>query len=326
MKVIYNLNTDPYFNLAAEEFLLKHTQDEYFMLWRNSPCVVVGRNQNTFAEINFDYIRKKNLPVVRRLTGGGAVFHDLGNLNYTFIERDSGNSFSNYSKFCAPVIETLRELGIPAELSGRNDLVINGLKFSGNAQCLWKKRIMHHGTLMFSADVSDMTQALNVNPLKIRSKGIKSVRSRVTNISQHRNEPLDINDFALMILKKISGADSGQNTFTFSEDEVKQIEILKSEKYSLWDWNFGFEKEYSIKKETALPFGFFDVKINVCENKIESIRFFGDYFGKKDVSELESLLAGIEYEPGAILKRVENLPLGDYFSGISTEELIQIII
>ena len=190
MLYIYNKNTNPYFNLAAEEYVLKEFQEECFMLWRNEPSIIVGKNQNTLAEINLDYVRQHKIPVVRRLSGGGAVFHDLGNLNFTFIVNEDVSSFSDFKRFTQPIIDVLRKLSVNAEFSGRNDITIDGKKISGNAQYYYKNRILHHGTLLFSSSITDLSAALKVRPVKFEDKGVKSVSKRVTNISEHLKEPL----------------------------------------------------------------------------------------------------------------------------------------
>ncbi|WP_031368009.1 lipoate--protein ligase family protein, partial [Clostridium botulinum] len=172
MKYIDNSNIDPYFNLASEEYFLRHKDDEYFILWRDEPCVVVGKNQNTLSEIDMDYIETNKVKVVRRQTGGGAVFHDLGNLNYTFIVKDDGKSFNDFERFCKPIIGVLKTLGVKAEFSGRNDLLIDGKKISGTAQCKYKNRVMHHGTLLFSSDIVNLSGALKPKKIKFQDKAV----------------------------------------------------------------------------------------------------------------------------------------------------------
>ena len=182
MLCVNNIYTDPYFNMAMEEYFLKNFTENIFILWRNEPAVIVGKHQNSLAEINVDYVTEKGIKVVRRLTGGGAVFHDLGNINFTFIENGSKPDFQ---KFTRPILDVLIDLGVDARFEGRNDLTIGGRKFSGNAIAVWKNRTLEHGTLLFSAVMEDLSGALKVNPLKFEDKAVKSTRSRVTNISEH---------------------------------------------------------------------------------------------------------------------------------------------
>jgi lipoate-protein ligase A len=204
MHIIKRHNTDPYFNLATEEFVLKNWDEDSFMLWRNAPSIIVGKHQNTLAEINVEYVKHNNIPVVRRLSGGGAVFHDLGNLNFTFIQNGKAERLIDFRKYTEPILEVLEKMGVAAKFEGRNDLTIGGRKFSGNAEHIWKTKILHHGTLLFSSHMSDLTQALNVDPLKFQDKAVKSVHSRVTNISEHLSEPMDVMYFASMIEGHIS--------------------------------------------------------------------------------------------------------------------------
>jgi lipoate---protein ligase len=203
MLCINNLSTEPYFNMALEEHLLRNFSANIFMLWRNNNAIVVGKHQNTLAEINLDFVKQQNIKVVRRLSGGGTVFHDLGNLNFTFIENGEGEELINFRKYTQPILDVLAQLGVEARFEGRNDLTINGLKFSGNAEHVFRKRTLHHGTLLFSSQISDLTQALNVDPEKFKDKAVKSVRSRVTNISDHLKVKMDVKEFANRIMNHI---------------------------------------------------------------------------------------------------------------------------
>ncbi len=322
MRVLIQDVTNPYYNLATEEFLLKNTDDDIFMLWRNSPSIIVGRNQNTLAEINLDYVRSINLPVVRRLTGGGAVFHDLGNINYTFIESNSSEKFGNYAAFSKPILKTLESLGINAALKGRNDLCIDGLKFSGNAQVVWHNRIMHHGTLLFSADVTDMSAALKINELKIKSKGIKSVRSRVTNISEHLHNELSIEEFCSKVIENVTNHFSDCVIKPLDADEKMRVEKLTQEKYSTWEWNYGFSKQYSFYKESRFDCGLLQVSINIEENRIKEIRIEGDYFGRLEAENFENSLIGTLYDPNAIESKLYDMNVGDYFAGITVDQML----
>lgn len=325
MRVIHHTGLNPYFNLALEEYLLREMEGDFFVLWRNPPAIIVGRNQNTLAEVNYDYVTAHNIAVVRRMTGGGAVFHDLGNINYTFIQSGAEEHFSNYAFFCEPILEVLRDLGVPASLKGRNDLVIEDKKFSGNAQCAWHGRILHHGTLMFSANVSHMTQALHVNPLKIQSKGIKSVRSRVTNISEHLKEPISIEQFSERVLQRVENQ-PGCSRYDLTEQDRAAVQKLVDEKYATWEWNYGFKKEYTVSKESLFASGLFDVKINIEEDHIKEIRIFGDYFGQRDVEELEQKLTGVAYDPESLRAAVAQIDLSAYFSGLGQEEFLQALL
>lgn len=323
MLYIKNSSTNPYFNLAAEEYILKEKTDECFMLWRNEPCIVIGKNQNTLSEINVDYVKENDIIVVRRLSGGGAVFHDLGNINFTFIVNDKEDSFTNFKKFTEPIIGVLKSLGVNAEFSGRNDLTIDGRKFSGNAQYNYKNRVLHHGTLLFSSNMADLSKALKVKPIKFEGKGVKSVVSRVTNISEHLKSPLSVIEFMNLIMKYIMNSGNGQDIYEFTEDDMKTITRMKDEKYSTWEWNYGTSPKYSFSSTKKFPGGNVEFNLNVDKGIIKEIRLFGDYFGKCDVSEIERVLTGVKHSEEDIRRVLLGYDINNYFSNISIDDLIE---
>ncbi|EGD51162.1 lipoate--protein ligase [Thermoanaerobacter thermohydrosulfuricus] len=325
MLYIYNKNTNPYFNLAAEEYVLKEFQEECFMLWRNEPSIIVGKNQNTLAEINLDYVRQHKIPVVRRLSGGGAVFHDLGNLNFTFIVNEDVSSFSDFKRFTQPIIDVLRKLSVNAEFSGRNDITIDGKKISGNAQYYYKNRILHHGTLLFSSSITDLSAALKVRPVKFEDKGVKSVSKRVTNISEHLKEPITIEQFIDLIMNHIREQTGGSEMYEFTQEDIKKIEKLVKEKYSTWEWNFGTSPDYSFKNEKKFTGGTVEVNLNVEKGIIKDIKIYGDFFGKYDVSEVENLLKGVKHSEEEIRKVLSNIDMNDYFANITVDNLIEVM-
>ncbi|ABY95613.1 lipoate--protein ligase [Thermoanaerobacter brockii subsp. lactiethylicus] len=325
MLYIYNKNTNPYFNLAAEEYVLKEFQEECFMLWRNEPSIIVGKNQNTLAEINLDYVRQHKIPVVRRLSGGGAVFHDLGNLNFTFIVNEDVSSFSDFRRFTQPIIDVLRKLSINAEFSGRNDITIDGKKISGNAQYYYKNRILHHGTLLFSSSITDLSAALKVRPVKFEDKGVKSVSKRVTNISEHLKEPITIEQFIDLIMNHIREQTRGSEMYEFTQEDIEKIEKLVREKYSTWEWNFGTSPDYKFKNEKKFAGGTVEVNLNVEKGIIKDIKIYGDFFGKYDVSEVENLLKGVKHSEEEIRKVLSNIGMNDYFANITVDNLIEVM-
>lgn len=323
MRYIDNTSIDPYFNLAAEEYLLKHTEEEYFSLWRDEPCIIVGKNQNTLSEINTDYVKENNIKVVRRLTGGGAVFHDLGNINFTFIVNDN-HSYNDFYKFVKPIIEVLRQLGVEAEFSGRNDMLIEGKKFSGNAQCKYKNRVMHHGTLLFSSNMADLSGALKPKAVKFSDKSVKSVASRVTNISEHLPKALDVLEFKEAIFKYII-AEEGKEVENFSKEEVEIINKLKEEKYSTWQWNYGKSPRYNFYNEKKFPAGTVEVTLKVNSGCIENIKIYGDFFGKLDIQGLEEYLEGKPHNEEDIRKALVDLDLDSYITNITLDNFMEIL-
>ena len=325
MLYIYNKNTNPYFNLAAEEYILKKFQEECFMLWRNEPSIIIGKNQNTLAEINLDYVRQHKIPVVRRLSGGGAVFHDLGNLNFTFIVNEDVSSFSDFKRFTQPIIDVLRKLSINAEFSGRNDITIDGKKISGNAQYYYKNRILHHGTLLFSSSITDLSAALKVRPVKFEDKGVKSVSKRVTNISEHLKEPITIEQFIDLIMNHIREQTGGSEMYEFTQEDIEKIEKLVREKYSTWEWNFGTSPDYKFKNEKKFAGGTVEVNLNVEKGIIKNVKICGDFFGKYDVSEVENLLKGVKHSEEEIKKVLSNIDINDYLANITVDNLIEVM-
>jgi lipoate---protein ligase len=322
MLCIQDHNTDPYFNLAAEEYVLKNFSDDCFMLWRNGPSIIVGKHQNTLAEINLDWVRQNNIKVVRRLSGGGAVFHDLGNLNFTFIVSGEDGNLVDFRKFTKPILEVLQKLDVEARFEGRNDLTINGMKFSGNAEHVHKNRTLHHGTLLFSAVMTDLSQALKVNPLKFTDKAVKSVRSRVTNISDHLKHPMDVMEFAGLVMDHIVENYGGTSFYEYNQEDIRAIEKLRDEKYSKWDWNFGYSPRYMFEKGIRSNGGYLEFHLNVEHGIISELKVFGDFFHRYDISTIERALRGVRHDPDSIKKRLDDFHLDDYFKNIPQDEFI----
>lgn len=293
------------------------------MLWRNEKSVIVGVNQNTAAEIDRGFCEKNGVKVVRRLTGGGAVFHDLGNVNYTYIEQNDGTKFSNYALFTKDVMDYLETLGVKSELSGRNDVLVDGKKVIGNAQCVRSGKIMHHGCILYSADLSKLSGALKVNKAKIESKGIKSVSSRVINIADKLPQKKDAADF-------IKGLESFMKkryncpVRGLSEEEKSAISDLAEQKYSTFDWNYGNSPEYTYEKTEKFPFGLLTVSFNAASGIIADIRITGDFFGVKEISLLEDRLKGVRHDIGAIESVLENTDIDSFIKGCTKADLIKL--
>ncbi len=238
MLFIQNNNTDPYFNLELEEYLLKNFDVDCFMLWQNEPCVVVGKNQNISDEINQDFVNKNNIKVARRISGGGAVYHDLGNLNFTFIINDTQNDLRNYRKFTTPIIEVLSKLGVKAEMSVRNDLIIEGLKFSGNAQYKHKNRLLHHGTILFSSNLNNVRAALKTDGTK-NGRWVKSIPSPITNVQDHLLQSLTIEDFKTVINNHIASKHYNCAIYKLTLADIENTTKLVKEKYAAYEWIYG---------------------------------------------------------------------------------------
>lgn len=322
MLCIFNNSNDAYFNMAVEEYVFTHFTDDIFMLWRNEPAIIVGLFQNSLAEINLDYVKEKNIKVVRRLTGGGAVFHDLQNLNFTFVE---SNSKGNFRTFTQPIIEVLNGIGVDARFEGRNDLMIDGRKFSGNAQCVSNGRMLHHGTLLFDTAMTDMSNALKVNPLKFEDKAVKSVRKRVTNISEHLKSPMTVLQFSDLIMKHIMETRANCQLYEFTEDDLAAIKKLRDEKYSTWEWNFGHSPKYSFSKMIRTKGGNVELHLNIEKGIISAAKVYGDFFAKRDVSDFEKLLIGVRHEKDAVADLLTKVNPDDYFIGVTSEDVISLM-
>lgn len=325
MLCISHSYTDPYFNLAAEEYLLKNFTDDCFMLWRNENAIVVGKHQNALAEINMDYVRSKKIAVVRRISGGGTVFHDLGNLNFTFIKNGHEGHLVDFKKYTLPVLEVLQKLSVNAKFQGKNDLTIDGKKISGNAEHIYKKRVLHHGTLLFSSVIDDLQLALKVNPLKYSSKAVKSIRSQVTNIKEHLKTDLDILQFRNMILQHIMEISPGSVAYELSDKDIKIINKLRDEKYRTWEWNFGYSPKYYLERSFNTNGKLIQVHLNVSGGIIQKAQIKSDLHNSLNASKLEDVLTGVRHEESALLAKLKALPFSDYFKNITAEEFVKTI-
>ncbi|MEI7884657.1 MAG: lipoate--protein ligase [Clostridia bacterium] len=320
---------DPHFNLAMEEYFIKHfaTEDDCIILWQNSPVVVIGKNQNTLAEVNYEYCKTHNIQVVRRLSGGGAVYHDLGNLNFTYITANNHDGIGpNFKKFTQPVINALAQLGVVAELSGRNDITIDGKKFSGNAQYYYKDRVLHHGTILYSSDLSMVQNALNVKQSKIEAKGVKSVRSRVTNVLDYLTTKATINEFMQTLMDSLmieAGADN--KPYVLTPENLIAIKKIQTQRYDTWEWNFGRSPKFNLKQEKRFEQGTVEFYFDVDNGLINACNIFGDFFGKQEISELEAKMAGLEFSEAAVTEFFKTINVHDYFGKLTSTELLTCI-
>ncbi|KKB75686.1 MULTISPECIES: lipoate--protein ligase LplJ [Bacillus] len=328
MLFIDNQNiTDPRINLAIEEYCLKHLDPEqtYLLFYINQPSIIIGKNQNTIEEINTKYVDENGIIVVRRLSGGGAVYHDLGNLNFSFITKDDGNSFHNFKKFTEPVVAALKRLGIDAELSGRNDLMANGRKISGNAQFSTRGRMFSHGTLLFDSEIDHVVSALKVKKDKIESKGIKSIRSRVANISEFLDQKMTTGEFRSLLLKYIFDTEGDIPEYKLTDDDWKIINQISKERYQNWDWNYGKSPKFNLQHSKRFPAGSIDIRLEVHKGIIQECKIFGDFFGVGDVSDIEDKLSGVQYERKAIEEALEGVDIRHYFGNIEKEEFFDLV-
>ena len=316
---------DPYFNLALEEYVFERMDKSksYFMLWQNDNTIVVGKYQNTAEEIDQAYVDAHGIRVARRLSGGGAVYHDKGNLNFTFIVDRADAPGLNFKIFVEPVIRALARFGVHAEFTGRNDLTIDGMKFSGNAQYARRGRLLHHGCIMLDSNLTSVADALRVKEAKFDSKAVKSVRSRVTTINAHAPAPISMEDFK-GALKECAMASGELEPCTLTEEDLAAIRKLRDEKYATWAWNYGFSPAYDMRREMKFPAGLVTAHLSAEGGKIKAVRFYGDFFGSGELGELEGAMVGLPLD-GHLTEALEALRVGDYMSGITAEELSRLL-
>ena len=320
--------TDPGINLAIEEYVLRTmdiNEDSFLLFYINEPSIIIGKNQNTIEEIDTDFVEENEIKIVRRLSGGGAVYHDLGNLNYSFITKDDGESFRNFKKFTEPVVDALAKMGVKAELIGRNDLLVEGRKISGNAQFATQGRMFSHGTLMFDTEIDTVVSALKVRKDKIESKGIKSIRSRVANISEFLEEPMTIEQFRQEILNSIFGGEENIKYRELTEEDWGNIHELSKERYANWDWNYGKSPKFNMQHSHRFPVGSIDVRLQVDKGIIKDVVIFGDFFGVGEVEVISEKLKGVQYNRESISEAVSDLDISTYLGGITKEEFLQLI-
>lgn len=328
MKYIVNTSNDPAYNVALEAYAFQKLTDidEIFILWINEPAIIIGRHQNTIQEINKEFIDKNGIHVVRRLSGGGAVYHDLNNLNYTIISNNTQEGAFDFQTFSKPVIDTLAKLGVKAEFTGRNDLEINGQKFAGNAQAYYKGRMMHHGCLLFDVDMSVLGQALKVSKDKIESKGIKSVRARVTNIVDHLSDKITVQEFGDAILAQMKEEYPEMDEYVLSDAELSEIQAMRDNQFATWDWTYGKAPEYTIERGVRYPAGKITTYANVENSTIKSVKIFGDFFGVKPVDDIEKMLEGVRYDYKDVLAALKTVDTSQYFSRMTPEEITKAIV
>lgn len=321
MLYIYNVETNPYFNLAAEEYVMQHFSDEMFMLWRNAPSIIIGKFQNALAEINTSFTEAHSIPVVRRMSGGGAVFHDLGNLNFTFVRNGARADFKG---FVQPVVSSLNQLGVPAVFQGRNDLAVNDMKISGNAEYIFNGRTLHHGTLLFSAKMDYLAEALKVNPLKFQDKAVKSVRKRVANIADFLDKPMSVTEFADYLLGFVNELYPDSERYFFSEKDMRNIEKLQKEKYETWDWNFGSSPAYSFSKSMRTKGGTIEVCADFVKSHIAGVKFYGDFFAQRELSEFENLFVGCRHSREAVEALLDKVDTQDYIVNVTNNDILDL--
>ena len=321
--IVHNTSTDPRFNLALEEYLLMSPDvpAACIMVWQNEPAVIIGRNQNVYEEVNQAYIEGHNIHVVRRITGGGAVYHDLGNINFSFINPTNRKriDFSIYNQI---IISILKSIGIESELNSRNDIAIDGKKFSGTSQHIHRNRVLHHGTLLYDTCFDKLEAVLRVDPIKYQSKSVKSVRSRVTNISSYLPEKLPVSVFKGIIVNKLCD-ELQAKPYTLTAYDLANVYRLQADKYSNWEWNYGSSPQYNFRKVCSLSCGQVEARLEIRRGYIKNVKLYGDFFGIREICEFEQQLIGLPFDTETIYKKLLQIVLEDYFGTVCADDLIQ---
>lgn len=318
--------TDPTFNLALEEYVFEKMprDQEYFLTWRNDNAIIIGRHQNTAAEVNEEFVKEKNIKVVRRLSGGGAVYHDLGNLNFTFIVDAKPGQKVDLRKFCQPIADTLCSLGANATVDGRNDILIDGKKVSGNAQYVRQGRVMHHGTILFDSDMPVLGQALIPDPDKAQAKGVKSVRSRVTNVRYCLDQDMTVEEFRDVLAESLLS--EGFERYELTDADMEAIREIQKNRYAKREWNYGFcEDGALVRKKRIEGCGTVEAHITLKNDLINGITFRGDYFSTLPPEDLSKLFLGLPLVSGALETALADIRVGDYITGLEKGDLIGLL-
>ncbi len=331
MKYIVNESIDPYFNLALENYILENKRDDvYILLWRNDNSIIIGKNQNTIEQINMEYVKEKGIRVARRMTGGGAVYHDLNNLNFSIISDAGKYEEINFSVFTRPVIEALKKLGVKSELTGRNDLTIDGKKFTGVSQRVHRGRVLNNGCIMFDVDTEILGCSLQVRSDKIASKGVKSVKSRVTNIRpylEEANGKLSVLEFRDLLLRcMFEDSPNGIEICELTPEELEEIKRDAEERFSTWEWNYGHSPKCNYENYRRFEgVGSVEVKLQIEDGRIATCNIYGDFFGVDAKEDVEKALKGVRYDCDDVSKILNGLDLTRYFGKLGTKDFLSVL-
>ncbi|SKC65185.1 lipoate-protein ligase A [Bacteroidales bacterium WCE2004] len=315
MRFLTNPSTDPWYNMSFDEYCLEQypSDDSFFYLWRNRPSVIIGLNQNAYSEVNLGYLQAHDIRLARRVTGGGAVYHDLQNLNYTIIGRDASPQ---------PVVDALRSLGVPAELTGRNDIFVDGRKVSGYARRLWRDRQIIHGTLMYDVDLDTLARVLDVPGSKMAVKGIASVKSRVANLKDFLPQFRGLDELQAALQEILAAGDAG---LPFDAERRAAVQRLSDAKFSTWDWIYGQSREADLVRSGKLACGTVEARLCLDRGVLTAVAFGGDFLGALPAAQLAQRLAGVRFERAALRETLDAAEVEKYFDGVSAEDLTALL-
>lgn len=305
MRLLFSPSNDPYFNLAAEEYYFKNSSDDMLFLYVNTPAIVIGKHQNAMAEINYNFVKENQVKVVRRISGGGAVYHDLGNLNFSFHKAVDDPSKISFKTFNKPIVEVLNSMNIPAEISNRNDIKVNGFKVSGHAEHVFRKRILSHGTLLFNSKKEDLSKALKSKENQFVGKAIKSVRSKIANITDFLKDEVSLTNFTQKIISFFE-TQMDAVVVTIQPDEQEQIANLVAEKYQTWKWNFGYSPKFTYSNEIEIDLNILNCELEVIKGTITKVKLAGTWKDEKTLNIIANELSGLHHNEKSIANALQN--------------------
>lgn len=323
MRYLINNSTDPYFNLAFDEYCLEniHSEEPYFFLWRNRPAVIIGLNQNAYGEVNLEYLNANGITLARRVTGGGAVYHDLQNMNYTIIGRNPSPQ---------PMVDALRQLGVPAELTGRNDIFVEGRKVSGYARRVAGNQEIIHGTLMYDVDLDTLQHVLDTPASKMKAKGISSVRSHVANLKEYLPQFKSLDELQAKLSEILSGGDGpllAQGSGYPSQDVIDaEVRRIAAEKFATWEFIYGHSHEADFNYKKKLPCGTVEASLRIDRGTITALTFSGDFLFDEPSEDLAKKLIGLRYDKATLSAAIEKAGAGKYFRSANASQICSLLL
>ena len=323
MRYLINNSTDPYFNLAFDEYCLEniHSEEPYFFLWRNRPAVIIGLNQNAYGEVNLEYLNANGITLARRVTGGGAVYHDLQNMNYTIIGRNPSPQ---------PMVDALRQLGVPTELTGRNDIFVEGRKVSGYARRVAGNQEIIHGTLMYDVDLDTLQHVLDTPASKMKVKGISSVRSHVANLKEYLPQFKSLDELQAKLSEILSGGDGpllAQGSGYPNQDVIDaEVRRIAAEKFATWEFIYGHSHEADFNYKKKLPCGTVEASLRIDRGTITALTFSGDFLFDESSEDLAKKLIGLRYDKATLSAAIEKAGAGKYFRSANASQICSLLL
>ncbi|BDX38505.1 lipoate--protein ligase [Tenuifilaceae bacterium CYCD] len=322
LKILHQKSHDPYFNIATEEYLLQQKVDDFFIIYRNSPAIIVGKHQNANAEINHQFVEWNRIPVIRRLSGGGTVYHDLGNINFSFIMNGAEGQLVDFKKYTAPIIDILRGFGVDACLGGKNDIRVGDKKVSGNAEHVYRYRVLHHGTLLYESDLNKLNEAIQVDPSKYHDNAVKSVHSTVANIADFLSLPMSTDFFEEFLIGYMLNYFPQSVDYVLTDDDIRSIENLVDTKYSTWDWTYGYSPNYELVRKVETSYGELLIRVKSNRGFVEDLSFEGIGIRVDLAEKMRGLFCGKKHTFQNVSVLVEDKEIGDFFQNHLSIKLI----